>query len=256
MFSIINCYSYSNMASDHIIYLTSSGSKDLFPENNPAKFINRLSTPLILDSNVDYEVGLVSILYPDQYYAILPNNDTYNITLTTIQKGIKKARFQVKIAKYILAGDIKKLIKVVNSNLIQYMEAYYHDFFPHLFSKGDNILRWNSNEQKVEIISKKGDPGNRATIDFLEISIKINQGLASILGFRSDKVYTIYTKQQNTTVHMGLVPPSPRCGVDYIYLYTDIIQPSNFGGQLVNILDCFTLQNGVIKVSTIVYINP
>ena len=32
--------------------------------------------------------------------------------------------------------------------------------------------------------------------------------------------------------------------MDYIYLYTDIIQPSNFGGQLVNILDCFSLQNG------------
>ena len=38
--------------------------------------------------------------------------------------------------------------------------------------------------------------------------------------------------------------PSPCCGVDYIYLYTDIIQPINFGGQLVNVLDCFTLQNG------------
>ena len=85
------------MASDHIIYLTSSGSKDLFPENNSAKFINRSSTPLILDSNIDYEVGLVSILYPDQYYAILPNNDTYNITLTTIQKGIKKRVSRLKL---------------------------------------------------------------------------------------------------------------------------------------------------------------
>ena len=29
-----------------------------------------------------------------------------------------------------------------------------------------------------------------------------------------------------------------------MYLYTDIIQPTNFGNQLVNILDCFTLDNG------------
>ena len=29
-----------------------------------------------------------------------------------------------------------------------------------------------------------------------------------------------------------------------MYLYTDVIQPSNFGSQLDNILDCFTLDNG------------
>ena len=40
------------------------------------------------------------------------------------------------------------------------------------------------------------------------------------------------------------IPINEKLGVDYMYLYTDIIQPSNFGSQLVNILDCFTLDNG------------
>ena len=29
-----------------------------------------------------------------------------------------------------------------------------------------------------------------------------------------------------------------------MYVYTDIIQPTNFGSQLVKILDCFTLDKG------------
>lgn len=242
--SIQMCYLSSNMASDHIIYLTNTGSKNLFPENNPGKFTNRLSTPIILDSNIEYEIGLVSILYPDQYYAILANDDNYNITLHTIQKGIKRAKLQIKIGKYILAGNIEKIIKIVNENMMQYMQAYYHEFFPYLFSNDESIFKWNNNERKVEISSKIGDPKQKITEDFIEISLQINEGLASIFGFRSNQLYTIYNNKGNNEIHRSIVPPSPRCGVDYIYLYTDIIQPSNFGGQLVNILDCFTLQNG------------
>ena len=232
------------MGSDHIIYVTNTGSQNLFPRNNPGNFTNRLSTPITLDSNIEYEVGLVSILYPDQYYAILANDDNYNITLHTIQKKIKKSKLHVKMNKNVLAGDIDKIIKVINENLLEYMSAYYHEFYPHLFSKDDHIFRWNENERKVEIISKLGDINEKITEDFINISITINKGLASILGFRSDRLYTIYSKSDNEEVHRSSIPPSPRCGVDYIYLYSDIIQPCNFGGQLVNILDCFTLQNG------------
>ena len=77
------------MSSDHIIYLTSSGNLDIYPENNPGRFINRLSSPIILDSNINYEVGLISILYPDQYYGILAGVDTFDMEVHTQQKGVK-----------------------------------------------------------------------------------------------------------------------------------------------------------------------
>ena len=78
------------MGNDHIIYLTSNGSQNLFLENVPGNFINKLSTAILLDNNIEYEVGLVSILHPDQYYAVLANNENYNITVYTYQKKIKK----------------------------------------------------------------------------------------------------------------------------------------------------------------------
>ena len=51
------------MDREYTIYLTSSGGLDIFPNNTPCKFINRLASPIILDPNYDYEIGLVSILY-------------------------------------------------------------------------------------------------------------------------------------------------------------------------------------------------
>ena len=72
------------MEREHTIYLTSTGSLDIFPNNKPCRFINRLAAPITLDPNYDYEIGLVSILYPNEYYAIVGNQ--YKNTLTFFTK--------------------------------------------------------------------------------------------------------------------------------------------------------------------------
>ena len=232
------------MCSDHIIYLTSSGNQDLFPTNNPGRFVNRLSSPIILDNNINYEIGLISILYPDQYYAILANDDEYALTLFTEQSGVETHALKVEIGQNVLAGDIGKIVKIVNNNLISYMKAHYHTFYHHLFAKNEKILKWNETLRRVEINRKDGVTTKPLIKHIEEIYITMNPRLAAILGFPHNRMHTIYSKNQSSGSHMSALPPSPRCGVDYIYMYTDIIQPSNFGGQLVNILDCFTLQNG------------
>ena len=232
------------MCSDHIIYLTSSGNQDLFPTNNPGRFVNRLSSPIILDNNINYEIGLISILYPDQYYAILANDDEYALTLFTEQSGVETHALKVEIGQNVLAGDIGKIVKIVNNNLISYMKAHYHTFYPHLFAKNEKILKWNDTLRRVEINRKDGVATKPLIKHIEEIYITMNPRLASILGFPYNRMHTIYSKNQPSGSYTSTLPPSPRCGVDYIYMYTVITQPSNFGGQLVNILDCFTLQNG------------
>ena len=229
------------MAGEHIIYLSSSDSCNLFTENNPGRFINRLATPIVLDSNIDYEIGLVSILYPDQYYAIQANQDDYNILIHTTQEGHEKRNsFTVKINKNILAGEMRKIIKVINRNLIDYLKVHYYDFFPLII--GDrSVIKWNEMEDRAEILFNQGS--NDSTTDIKEINLQMGNGLAEILGFRGDTEYTIFSVNEGFKNMLSNIPPSPRCGVDYIYLYTDIIQPTRFGGQLLNILDCFTLQN-------------
>ena len=234
------------MASDHILYLTNSGSLNFYPENKSGHFINRLPTPIILDNNTEYEVGLISILYPDQYYAILANDSNFNIIITTYQKTIPKTIYEIEIKNNILAGDMDKLVSFINDQLFQYLEPYFsREIFPHIIPESKKIFVWNNIENRVEIHTKIGDPSLNITKDIITISLTMKQGLSQIFGFYSNVGYTIYSnKDAVLNIHKSSIPPSPRCGVDYIYLYTDIIQPSYFGGQLVNILDCFTLQNG------------
>ena len=238
------------MAGEHTIYLSSGGNMDLFPENKSSKFTNRLSTPILLDSNSSYEVGLVSILYPDKYYGILANNSAYDINIYTYMEGKagKKElirKLNVQIQKNILAGNIKKIVNLVNKNLLIHLKEYYYEFYQYLFPY-DKILSWDEDEDKVEIhFHQVEDQDFEKVGDIQNIYIQMNYGLANILGFRSDTEYTIFDKYySNDSRTLSYHPPSPTCGVEYIYLYTDIIQPTNFAGQLVNILDCFTLNNG------------
>ena len=239
------------MAGDHTIYLTSSGSKNLFTNNTPNRFTNKLSSPIVLDSNLEYEIGLISILYPDQYYAITSDSDDFGIHVFTTMVDGKRNRHRVKMKFNMLAGDMRKIIKVINNKLIQNLEIYYYNFFPHIF-KDETVIRWNDEEEKTEIVFNKGDTGDGTggggegggSGDITSVSIRFKKSLASILGFRSDVLYTVFSKNEDVGNIMSSIPPSPKCGVDYIYLYTDIVHPTNFGGQLVNILDCFSLENG------------
>ena len=232
------------MATDHILYLTSNGNLDIFPENNPANFINRLPTPIVLENNIEYEVGLVSILYPEEYYGILAEDDFYNITVYTYQDTIGISSLSVKLHQNILAGDLAKIVKIVNNNLTSYLKVHYQNKYKVIFTS-NKILQLNNDESKIEIKCINKVHTEKIIRGINKITLKINRGLAQILGFKSNVEYTIFNnKKGNNTIHKSPINPSSRCGVDYIYLYTDIIQPSNFGGQLVNILDCFSLQNG------------
>ena len=46
---LIFLQSFFNMEREHTVYLTSTGNIDIFPNNNPCEFVNRLSAPITLD---------------------------------------------------------------------------------------------------------------------------------------------------------------------------------------------------------------
>ena len=78
------------MEREHTVYLTSTGNIDIFPNNNPCEFVNRLSAPITLDPKYEYKIGLVSILYPNEYYAIVGNPYKNKITFYTKYREIPK----------------------------------------------------------------------------------------------------------------------------------------------------------------------
>lgn len=232
------------MASDYTIYLNSSACSHIFSDNKTSRFTNKLGVPINLNTNIEYEIGLVSILYPNEYYAILGNVSDYGIHIKS-EINIGNEKIKNVIHSYIpnrsiLAGDMKKIVLSIDEDLINELKVYYDRNFEK-YINNNGILNWNETEQRVELRYKKGNTFRNGELG--KINIKFHPRLGRILGFRSDTDYCIYGENEQKN-HLAKIPTTPTCGVDFVYVYCDIIHPSPFGGQLVNILDCFTLQNG------------
>ena len=84
--------------------------------------------------------------------------------------------------------------------------------------------------------------------------MKFASGIAEVLGFRTDTQYKFHRSDISTEGIRNSNIVSPLKGVDYLYVYSDIVQPTYFGGQLVNILDCFVLESATNKgLNNVVY---
>ena len=232
------------MAEEYTVYLTSMGCMDVYPANSPCRFINRLSTPIILSNDCEYEVGLVSVMYPIQYYAILSNDDEFRIFFHTMyhnsndEEVIHEYTYNPNIN--VIAGDMQKLVTVLNDDLIRELKIYFGDRIAK-FIKRSRLFRWDDTQKKIALQYVKGDSFKKGEVQTIHIGF--SGKAASLLGFRSDTEYIIYGKNKaNGSVSFTF--PSENCGVDYLYIYSDIIHPSPFAGRLVNILDCFHVDNG------------
>ena len=140
--------SFFNMEREHTIYLTSTGNLDVFPNNNPCEFVNRLSVPITLDPNYDYEIGLVSILYPNEYYAIVGNQYKNKITFYTKYREISKIqKYSYIIKNNILAGDIERLIYCINNEIKLRLMVYFDLHYAKVFGRGD-IFFWDKYKKK------------------------------------------------------------------------------------------------------------
>ena len=238
--------SFFNIEREHTIYLTSTGNLDIIPNNNPCRFINHLAAPITLDPNYDYEIGLVSILYPNEYYAIVGNQYKNKLTFFTKFHEISKIqKYSYTLKNSILAGDIEKLIYSINTEVKLRLMVYYDIRYAKVFGRGD-IFYWDKYKHSVGMyytpipqsteVKRKGDIEN--------VMMSMGEGVANVLVFHSNTLYTIHGDDHEMVGNISSTPINEKLGVYYMYLYTDIIQPSNFGNQLVNILDCFTLDNG------------
>ena len=231
------------MEREHTIYLSSAGCLDIYPNNNPTNFINRLALPITLDPKIEYEIGLVSILYPNEYYGLVGNQSTNSLSFYSKIKGMDEYKiFDYTIQSNILAGDMENMVKMINDEIKLRLSIYYDRKYTTVFPK-DNVFFWNEIEGKVGIYYNKCTKSKLRRGDLEHVRVRLNEGLGNILGFRPNTQYSIYDKMIKDS-SLSDTPVNSKCGVDYIYIYTDIIQPTNFGGQLVNILDCFSLDNG------------
>ena len=195
------------------------------------------------------KIGLVSILYPNEYYAIVGNQYKNKITFYTKYREISKIqKYSYIIKNNILAGDIEKLIYSINNEIKLRLMVYYDLHYAKVFGTSD-IFFWDKYKNRVGIHYTAGLRSTevRRKGDIEHVTMAMGEGIANVLGFHSNSLYPIRGDDHEMISTISSIPINKKLGVGYMYLYTDIIQPSNFGSQLVNILDCFTLDNGGYK---------
>ena len=143
---------------------------------------------------------------------------------------------------------MENLLFSLNEEIKFTLLHYYNDSYGIVFQNHD-VFFWDEKRKKVGInynVRSTANIGDIRDGEIYEVGIYMNYGIASVLGFQPNAEFIIYGSGERST-SFSYTTLNGKCGVEYMYVYTDIIQPSNFGNQMVNILDCFTLDNGPNK---------
>ena len=135
---------------------------------------------------------------------------------------------------------MKKLVMRLNDDLMRELNVYF-DSRVAKFIKRSRIFTWDDVQKRIVLQYVKGESFKKGEVQSIHITFSSKAGF--LLGYRSDTQYIIYGKNRMDG-SLSFAFPSENCGVDYMYIYSDIIHPSPFAGKLVNILDCFHIDNG------------
>lgn len=222
-------------------YLSNRNSKDIYKDNTVQSFTNNINPPIVLDGN--WEVALVSCILG---FEPLPVNNflkkRFNITLTlnTIKilenSEIKQNGITVdvdfsshlffhttpeKIYKHIIEFTRLKLKKP--SSFVEHFIGMH---------EGHIVLTLRTSKS----IIKSGPFSNLSSL-----TINFNKNMQKILGLL-DSDYTLYEADINLSGVPKILIGKKKISLHdeeptYIMLYSDIIQPTRFGSQFINVLD-------------------
>lgn len=236
------------MAGDeHYLYLTNLGNRDIYPNNKPHEFVNRLNPPLLLDPHKEYEVAIVNCLYPKTFYSI-PKHD-YSARIEIWANAHVYPEHSYLLYTFVpqtnvLAGDTRYMIHVINTDLSLALTNHLKTHYSHYF-KGDKFLfQYNEQLRRTDLLLRKGF----CTSDdhFCTLKLKFGSRMAQCLGFVYGMTYTFYDTDSTLSQEISEIPapfpPREDGGVDFALFYADCVAPVMYGGQMVNLLDAVTME--------------
>ena len=121
------------MDTDYMIYLTSAGSSDNYPNNTPGSFVNRLINPINISPIQELEVSLHSLFYPTDFYLVDKDNGEFYIDITA-NKTLGKENYMSDKYKYI-TDDKTTSIKIDNIIDTSYNNRYETEHYKYIPEK-------------------------------------------------------------------------------------------------------------------------
>lgn len=219
------------MDANFIVHLASNGSRRLHPDNHSSAFTNVLHEPIRLDTNDDYEVALVNVHIPKEYYII--SEDDVDCYIELFKAG-KENESELK-------GVCRCNFNATNVD-IHYIIDNLNKSFKEQVSKisildVDDIFFYSSEKNRVFLRGNIVLTRNGIT------HIKFSSRVAHILGFEDHIRYRLpkVKRKQSDQILEAPFRVGISDNVQYVVVYTDIVKASHFADQAVNILDIFTI---------------
>ena len=224
---------------DFYIYLSSEANKNEFKENNSSAFTNIIRPTIQLQDS--YDVGVENIIFSPKVKNIVKNDQQYKIELSFMFSNGEDGYDLVGIFTYVPTKDIifdniQDIIAFLNYDFKKFLlendviEETFVPIFSYDYFK--RIVRWSplTWTPKYSLFEFNTD-----TTTLYSARWKFSPGMCSVLG--------ILQAEQNTRTPICHLSPIIPNVIDYIFLYTDIVRPTNFGGQIVNLIDIVPMKN-------------
>lgn len=231
---------------EHYLYLTSLGSTDLYPHNEPHRFENRITPAIHLNPNLDYEVGLINCFHPKKYLALVAGEYASRIEVWAIAH-VDESRLY-KLYTYTPrtsteVGDTGYMVEIINAELSEELKGNLKGQYDRYFTS-NQIFNYNERTRRVERVFRRGQCSNDG--HFCRLAVKFGSRMAQVLGFDYNDMYDLYSSyvEGESGVIPAPFPPRTDGGLDYALFYTDCVTPTIYGGQQVNLLEVFTIAGG------------
>lgn len=234
------------------IYLSSLENIDIF--DNTASAFQNIITATPLNPSLNYEIALLNVLYPKKFNVL--TRDDAECGIDIIQNHITETGISTEEIVHhflpkndVLSTDASHIIEEINRQLTADLKKAFRDNYSAHFPKG-KILNYDVGIGRVLVStrSRTFTGKNNAATSF---KAQFKPRIARVLGLSSAEKYYLFRSDapEGTSFPKQIAPfkPDPTAGVDYVLIYSDIVEPQIYGSQLVNILDAFAFQESYSK---------
>lgn len=233
------------------IYLSSLENIDIF--NNTASAFQNIITATPLNPSLNYEIALLNVLYPKKFNVL--TRDDAECGIDIIQTHITETGISTETVVHnflpkndVLSTDTGHIIEEINRQLTADLKTTFRVNYSSYFLKG-KILSYDAAIGRVVVSARSRTvAGNKAATLF---KAQFKPRIARVLGLSSTEKYYLFRSDvpEGTSLlkQIGPFKPDPTAGVDYVLIYSDIVEPQIYGSQLVNILDAFAFQESYSK---------
>lgn len=229
----------TSKVNEFYVYVDSYTNSDLFTRNLSNAFTNVISPPLKL--NGDFDVAMQNIIFKNDICIIKKDDanfsiDFHIITFNNSGEMGDNIYLPYKPTMNLTGENIHELISSINNDLKHFfqekmiMPSSEENFIS--LEKNKNII----NFKKIKLnVLRDSHPINA-------ISWNMTRQMGDTLGIDS----LIFTD-----IPQKLKPPKFPPQLEFINIYSDIVEPSYFGGKLVHLLDIIPTKNVYSKTGTL-----